>query len=42
MIEYVEALTAEGKKLEELPTGLTFIAPDRLAIDNPLVKPTDN
>ncbi|MCL1048063.1 bifunctional metallophosphatase/5'-nucleotidase [Shewanella abyssi] len=42
MIEYVEALTAEGKQLVEIPTGLTFIAPADLKIDDPIIKPEDN
>ncbi|RTR39599.1 bifunctional metallophosphatase/5'-nucleotidase [Shewanella canadensis] len=42
MIEYVEALTSEGKALEEIPTGLTFIAPAGFIIDNPIVKSEDN
>ncbi|WP_394130026.1 bifunctional metallophosphatase/5'-nucleotidase [Shewanella maritima] len=44
MIEYVEALDADGKKLEEIPTGLTFIVPDSYAdkLDNPVLKPEDN
>jgi len=44
MIEYVEALTLAGKKLEEIPTGLTFIAPTSFEakLDNPVVKPEDN
>jgi 5'-nucleotidase len=44
MIEYVEALTMAGKKLEEIPTGLTFIAPTSFEakLDNPVVKPADN
>ncbi|WOT03808.1 bifunctional metallophosphatase/5'-nucleotidase [Shewanella youngdeokensis] len=42
MIEYVEALTAEGKQLVEIPTGLTFIAPADYKIDDPIIKPEDN
>ncbi|QQX82148.1 5'-nucleotidase C-terminal domain-containing protein [Shewanella sp. KX20019] len=42
MIEYVEALTTEGKKLVEIPTGLTFIAPADFNIDDPIIKPEDN
>jgi NAD pyrophosphatase/5'-nucleotidase NadN len=44
MIEYVEALTMAGKKLEEIPTGLTFIAPTSFEakLDNPVVKAQDN
>ncbi|WP_298774299.1 bifunctional UDP-sugar hydrolase/5'-nucleotidase [uncultured Shewanella sp.] len=42
MIEYVEMLAASGKALEEISTGLTFIAPADLVIDNPLNKPEDN
>jgi 2',3'-cyclic-nucleotide 2'-phosphodiesterase (5'-nucleotidase family) len=44
MIEYVEALTTAGKKLEEIPKGLTFIAPTSFEakLDNPVVKPQDN
>ncbi|GGP44029.1 bifunctional metallophosphatase/5'-nucleotidase [Shewanella algicola] len=44
MIEYVEALTLAGQKLEELPTGLTFIAPTSFEekLDNPVFKPEDN
>ena len=44
MIEYVEALTTDGKKLEEIPTGLTFIAPTdfEAKLDHPVSKPEDN
>ncbi|WP_350431083.1 5'-nucleotidase C-terminal domain-containing protein [Shewanella sp. H8] len=44
MIEYVEALTLAGQKLEEIPTGLTFIAPTSFEanLDNPVFKPEDN
>ncbi|WP_299496060.1 bifunctional UDP-sugar hydrolase/5'-nucleotidase [uncultured Shewanella sp.] len=42
MIEYVEMLAASGKALEEISTGLTFIAPADLVIDDPLNKPEDN
>ncbi|NKF51601.1 bifunctional metallophosphatase/5'-nucleotidase [Shewanella sp. WXL01] len=44
MIEYVESLTAEGKKLEEIATGLNFIVPDSYAdkLDVPVLKAEDN
>lgn len=42
MIEYVEALAADSKSLEEMPTGLTFIEPAGFSVDDPLQKAADN
>lgn len=38
MIDYIK----DQKVLQQIPTGLTFIAPDNLKIDDPIVKPSDN
>ncbi|MGB0894290.1 MAG: bifunctional metallophosphatase/5'-nucleotidase [Parashewanella sp.] len=44
MIEYVKNLTEQNQKLEEVPTGLTFIPTDAYEskLDNPVSKPQDN
>ncbi|BDY03621.1 bifunctional metallophosphatase/5'-nucleotidase [Ferrimonas sp. YFM] len=41
MIEYVEMMEANGEQLVQLPTGLTFIAPDGLKQDDPVKKAGD-